>query len=231
MGMNKLGKYFLFFLILQFFRIPNREVNYSENMVLCPADGKIVAIEEVDEPEYFKEKKIQVSIFMSPLNVHANYFPISGNVSYVRYHPGLFLVAWHPKSSTKNERSTVVVKDAKNREVFGRPIGKNQAIQFPISKAYARTIAAEYILVDGCKLFDSGKSCGKEANISKMLCAEASWEAAEATMQTFGGFSFSEEYNIERKYRETRLYQIAPVSTNMILAYISHKILGLPRSY
>ena len=120
---------------------------------------------------------------------------------------------------------------AKNREVFGRPIGKNQAIQFPISKAYARTIAAEYILVDGCKLFDSGKSCGKEANISKMLSAEASWEAAEATMQTFGGFSFSEEYNIERKYRETRLYQIAPVSTNMILAYISHKILGLPRSY
>ncbi|MAI02280.1 MAG: acyl-CoA dehydrogenase [Rickettsiales bacterium] len=120
---------------------------------------------------------------------------------------------------------------AKNREVFGRPIGKNQAIQFPISKAYARTIAAEYILVDGCKLFDSGKSCGKEANISKMLSAEASWEAAEAAMQTFGGFSFSEEYNIERKYRETRLYQIAPVSTNMILAYISHKILGLPRSY
>ena len=118
---------FLFFLILQFFRIPNREVNYSENMVLCPADGKVVAIEEVDEPEYFKEKKIQVSIFMSPLNVHANYFPISGNVSYVRYHPGLFLVAWHPKSSTKNERSTVVVKDAKNREVLFRQIAGSLA--------------------------------------------------------------------------------------------------------
>ena len=118
---------FLFFLILQFFRIPNRQVNYSENMVLCPADGKIVAIEEVDEPEYFKEKKIQVSIFMSPLNVHANYYPISGNVSYVRYHPGLFLVAWHPKSSTKNERSTVVVKDAKNREVLFRQIAGSLA--------------------------------------------------------------------------------------------------------
>ncbi len=117
----------LFVLIVQFFRIPDREVNYVENMVLCPADGKIVAIEEVEEPEYFKEKKIQVSIFMSPLNVHANYYPISGKVSYVRYHPGLFLVAWHPKSSTDNERSTVVVKDSKNREVLFRQIAGSVA--------------------------------------------------------------------------------------------------------
>ncbi len=117
------------------------------------------------------------------------------------------------------------------REVFNRPIGKNQAIQFPIAKAYSRTLAAELVLIKGCELFDKKKQCGQEANISKLLAAEASWEAAEATMQTFGGFAFSEEYNIERKYRETRLYQIAPVSTNMILAYISHKILGFARSY
>ena len=107
----------------------------------------------------------------------------------------------------------------------------NQGIQFPIAKAYAKTKAAEQILISGCNLFDNNKKCGEEANISKLLAAEASWKAGEAAMQTFGGFSFSEEYNIERKYRETRLYQIAPVSTNMILAFISHKVLGLPRSY
>ncbi len=117
------------------------------------------------------------------------------------------------------------------REVFNRPIGKNQSIQFPIAKAYSRTLAAELVLVKGCELFDNKQQSGKEANIAKLLAADASWEAAEATMQTFGGFAFSEEYNIERKYRETRLYQIAPVSTNMILAYISHKVLGFPRSY
>ena len=115
--------------------------------------------------------------------------------------------------------------------MFNRPIGKNQSIQFPIAKAYSRTLAAELVLVKGCELFDNKQQSGKEANIAKLLAADASWEAAEATMQTFGGFAFSEEYNIERKYRETRLYQIAPVSTNMILAYISHKVLGFPRSY
>ena len=122
-------------------------------------------------------------------------------------------------------------KYANDREVFGRPIGKNQAIQFPIAKAYSRMIAAELLLQKGCNLYDNKKNCGQEANIAKLLSAEASWDAAEATMQTFGGFSFSEEYHIERKFRETRLYQIAPVSTNMILAYVSHKILGFPRSY
>ena len=123
------------------------------------------------------------------------------------------------------------VEYGNQREVFGRPIGKNQGIQFPVAKAYSRTFAAELTLIEGCSLFSDGQDCGKEANISKLLAAEASWEAAEATMQTFGGFSFAEEYNIERKFRETRLYQIAPVSTNMILAYVAHKVLGFPRSY
>jgi alkylation response protein AidB-like acyl-CoA dehydrogenase len=123
------------------------------------------------------------------------------------------------------------IKYGTDREVFNRPIGKNQGIQFPIAKAYSRTLAAELVLISGCTLFDNEKKCGEQANISKLLAAEASWEAAEAAMQTFGGFAFSEEYNIERKFRETRLYQIAPVSTNMILAFISHKVLGFPRSY
>ena len=123
------------------------------------------------------------------------------------------------------------VEYGNQREVFGRAIGKNQGIQFPVAKAYSRTFAAELALIEGCNLFNSGQDCGKEANISKLLAAEASWEAAEAAMQTFGGFSFAEEYNIERKFRETRLYQIAPVSTNMILAYVAHKVLGFPRSY
>ena len=117
----------LFFIILQFFRIPNRKVVYSDNMVLSPADGKIVAIEEVYEGEYFNEKRIQISIFMSPLNVHANYYPISGKVNYVKYHPGLFLVAWHPKSSTDNERSSIVVKDNQNREILFRQIAGSLA--------------------------------------------------------------------------------------------------------
>ena len=94
------------YLIVQFFRVPNRSCNFEENDIMCPADGKVVVIEEVEETEYFKDKRIQISIFMSPLNVHANYNPISGIIKYVKYHPGLFLVAWHPKSSTDNERST-----------------------------------------------------------------------------------------------------------------------------
>ena len=123
------------------------------------------------------------------------------------------------------------VKYSSERKVFGRFIGSNQSIQFPISDAYAKTRAAELMVIEACKLFDKNKKCGEEANIAKLLAAEASWKAAEAAMQAFGGFSFSEEYNIERKFRETRLYQIAPVSTNMILAYLSHKVLGMPRSY
>lgn len=109
-------------LIIQFFRIPNRIYNHFDNDIICPADGKVVVIEEVEETEYFKDKRIQISIFMSPLNVHANYNPISGLVKYVKYHPGLFLVAWHPKSSTENERSTFVVEHENGKEVLYRQI-------------------------------------------------------------------------------------------------------------
>ncbi len=112
----------LFFLIVQFFRIPKRECKFGENDIVCPADGKIVIIEEVNEPEYFKDKRLQISIFMSPLNVHANYFPISGTTKFIKYHPGLFLVAWHPKSSTKNERTTIVVEHKNGTEVLFRQI-------------------------------------------------------------------------------------------------------------
>tara|TARA_B100001758_G_C18215787_1_gene507591 strand:- start:114 stop:776 length:663 start_codon:yes stop_codon:yes gene_type:complete len=109
-------------LIVQFFRIPKRNKTYTENEIVCPADGKVVVIEETEETEYFKDRRIQVSIFMSPLNVHANYYPISGKIAYQKYHPGQFLVAWHPKSSTENERTTMVVRDEKGREVLIRQI-------------------------------------------------------------------------------------------------------------
>jgi phosphatidylserine decarboxylase len=109
-------------LIVQFFRVPNRNCLFGEDEIVCPADGKIVVVEEVMENEYFKEKRIQISIFMSPLNVHANFFPIGGRVTYVKYHPGLFLVAWHPKSSTDNERSSIVVRNTKGTEVLFRQI-------------------------------------------------------------------------------------------------------------
>lgn len=117
-----LGILVLFYLIVQFFRIPKRTFTFGPNDVLCPADGKVVVIEEVEETEYFKDKRIQVSIFMSPLNVHANYFPISGKVKYAKYHKGLFLVAWHPKSSTDNERTTFVVEHASGQSVLFRQI-------------------------------------------------------------------------------------------------------------
>lgn len=117
-----LGVLVMAYLIIQFFRIPNRTCVYSETDIMCPADGKVVVIEEVEETEYFHDKRIQISIFMSPLNVHANYSPISGTVKYVKYHPGLFLVAWHPKSSTENERSTFVVQHASGQEVLFRQI-------------------------------------------------------------------------------------------------------------
>jgi len=108
--------------ILQFFRYPKRNVIQNKNLVLSPADGKVVVIEETEEPEYFKDKRIQVSIFMSPMNVHINYFPVSGIVSYFKYHKGKYLVAWHPKSSTLNERSTVVVKMENGTEILFRQI-------------------------------------------------------------------------------------------------------------
>jgi phosphatidylserine decarboxylase len=113
---------FLIYIILQFFRNPPRNTTVNGENIIAPADGKVVVIEEVEETEYFHEKRIQVSIFMSPMNVHVNRYPIGGNVSYVKYHPGLYLVAWHPKSSTDNERTTVVVKDGKGREILFRQI-------------------------------------------------------------------------------------------------------------
>ena len=109
-------------LIIQFFRIPKRNKSYEKNEIVCPADGKVVVIEETEETEYFKDRRIQVAIFMSPLNVHANYYPITGRLVYQKYHPGKFLVAWHPKSSTENERTTMVVKDDSGREVLIRQI-------------------------------------------------------------------------------------------------------------
>jgi acyl-CoA dehydrogenase len=120
---------------------------------------------------------------------------------------------------------------AKDRIVFGRPIGQNQGIQFPLARAYANVEAASLMVAKAATLFDAHESCGPQANMAKLLAADASWEAANATVQTYGGFGFAEEYDVERKFRETRLYQVAPVSTNLILAYIAEHVLGLPRSY
>lgn len=120
---------------------------------------------------------------------------------------------------------------AKEREVFGRPIGQNQGIQFPIARAYASTEAADLMVRKAAALFDAGENCGEEANMCKMLASEAAWQAAETCMQSHGGFGFAEEYDVERKWRETRLYQIAPISTNLILSYVAEHVLGLPRSY
>ncbi len=109
-------------LIVQFFRLPIRKFNFNEGQILCPADGKVVVIEEVEETEYFKDRRIQISIFMSPLNVHANFNPVSGEIQYAKYHPGLFLVAWHPKSSTDNERTTIVTKTKSGHDVLFRQV-------------------------------------------------------------------------------------------------------------
>ena len=120
---------------------------------------------------------------------------------------------------------------ASERMVFGRPIGQNQGVQFPIARAYAQMRAAELMVQQAASLFENGQDCGEQANMAKMLAAEASWAAAEACVQTHGGFGFAEEYDIERKFRETRLYQVAPISTNLILSYLSEHVLGMPRSY
>jgi alkylation response protein AidB-like acyl-CoA dehydrogenase len=120
---------------------------------------------------------------------------------------------------------------ANERRVFGRPIGQNQGIQFPIARAYAQMRAAELLMREGCEMFDAGLACGPEANMAKMLAADAAWAAAEACVQTHGGFGFAEEYDVERKFREARLYRVAPISTNLILSYIAEHVLGLPRSY
>lgn len=117
------------------------------------------------------------------------------------------------------------------RVVFGQPIGRNQGIQFDLARAHAAREAAELVVRKACALFDAGAPCGPEANMAKLLAADASWAAGEAAMQTFGGFAFARAYDVERKWRETRLYRIAPVSTNLVLAYLAHKVLGLPKSY
>jgi len=124
-----------------------------------------------------------------------------------------------------------VVAYAKERVVFGRPIGQNQGVQFPIAKAYIGVEAANLMRFKACSLFDARKPCGAEANMAKLLAADASWEAANACLQFHGGYGFASEYDIERKFRETRLYQVAPISTNLILAYVAEHVLGLPRSF
>ncbi|WP_338179425.1 acyl-CoA dehydrogenase family protein [Candidatus Dormiibacter inghamiae] len=123
------------------------------------------------------------------------------------------------------------VDRAGQREVFGRPIGKNQGIQFPIARAHVGVEAAELMRTRASELFDRGEPCGSQANMALLLAAEASWQAANAAMQTYGGYGFASSYQIERKFRETRLYQVAPISTNLILAHIGEHVLGLPRSY
>lgn len=120
---------------------------------------------------------------------------------------------------------------ARERHVFGRPIGQNQGVQFPIAKAYANMRAAELMVREAIRLYEAGVNPGAEANMAKMLAADASFEAANACIQTHGGFGFAEEYDVERKFRETRLYQVAPISTNLILSYLAEHVLGMPRSY
>jgi acyl-CoA dehydrogenase len=126
------------------------------------------------------------------------------------------------------ERAT---RRAKEREVFGRPIGQNQGIQFPIARAYVNVEAASLTRFRAAELFDQGEPCGAEANMALLLAADASWEAANVAMQTYGGYSYDAEYDVERKFRETRLFQVAPISTNLILSYVAEHVLGLPRSF
>lgn len=120
---------------------------------------------------------------------------------------------------------------ANERRVFGRPIGQNQGVQFPLARAYAELEAADLMCRKAAAMFQAGRPCGTEANIAKLLASEATWKAADTTMQTYGGFGYAQEYDIERKWREVRLYQTAPISTNMVLAYVAQHVLGLPRSY
>jgi acyl-CoA dehydrogenase len=120
---------------------------------------------------------------------------------------------------------------ATERKVFGRPIGQNQGVQFPIARAYAEAQAAALMVARAAELFDAGCACGAQANMAKLLAADASWAAADTCLQTFGGYGFAEEYDVERKFRETRLYQVAPISTNLILSYLATHVLGMPRSF
>jgi len=120
---------------------------------------------------------------------------------------------------------------AKERKLFNRPIGQNQGVQFPIARCYMQMRAAELMVHEAARRYEAGEDCGEQANMAKMLAAEASWAAAEACVQTHGGFAFAEEYDVERKFRETRLYQVAPISTNLVLSYVAEHVLGMPRSY
>jgi alkylation response protein AidB-like acyl-CoA dehydrogenase len=120
---------------------------------------------------------------------------------------------------------------ARERVVFGRPIGQNQGVQFPIARAYSQMRAAELMVREAALLYEAGRDCGAEANLAKLIGADAAWAAADTCLQTHGGFGFAEEFDIERKFRETRLYQTAPISTNLILSYIAEHVLELPRSY
>ena len=120
---------------------------------------------------------------------------------------------------------------ASERIVFDRPIGENQGVQFPIARAYANVRAADLMRYEAARLYDAGEPCGAEANLAKLLAADASWEAANVCLQTHGGLGFAAEYDVERKFRETRLYQVAPVSTNLILSYIGEHVLEMPRSF
>ena len=124
-----------------------------------------------------------------------------------------------------------VSKYVSERVVFGRPIGQNQGVQFPIARAYVNVEAANLMRFKACELFDAGRPCGPQANMAKLMASEASWEAANACLQFHGGFGFANEYDVERKFRETRLYQVAPISTNLVLSYVAEHILGLPRSF
>jgi acyl-CoA dehydrogenase len=120
---------------------------------------------------------------------------------------------------------------ARERRVFNRPIGQNQGVQFPIARGHVQLASAELMLRKACALYDGGCACGPEANMAKLLTSEAAWAAGEACLQTHGGFGYAVEYDVERKWRETRLYQIAPISTNLILAFVAEHVLELPRSY
>ena len=120
---------------------------------------------------------------------------------------------------------------ARDRIVFDRPIGRNQGIQFPIAEAHVQTEAANLMVTEAARKFEAGEPCGAEANMAKYLASEASWKAADMCMQTHGGFAFAEEYDVERKFRETRLYRIAPISNNLVLSFVGEHVLGLPRSY
>ena len=120
---------------------------------------------------------------------------------------------------------------AKERVLFGRPIGQNQGVQFPIARAYMATEAAALMVDKACALYEAGQPAGKEANMAKQLAAEASFLAGDTCLQTHGGFGFAEEYDVERKFRETKLYQVAPISTNLILSYLAERVLGQPKSY